>query len=248
MFAETGPDFSAEVCPGAAIGDLAPEAISAFRGRWGSKTRDERKTRWTDEQTLANAELLLEGRVTYAALILFGSRAALGRWLAQAELVFEYRSSEASGPAADRDEYREGFFLWHEAIWNKINLRNDRQSYQDGLFRVELPTFDDTAQLGGRRLLSVADGEDRQAFGEDRLRRPRAPRLRHRGRTAREDHRLGIEARKPILRLRERHDLAIDASLAHAPGDELRHLAAEVDDEDVLGHGVSGREHRDQRR
>jgi len=145
MFAETGPDFSAEVCPGAGIGDLSPEAIAAFRGRWATKTRDERKTRWTDEQTLANAELLLEGRITYAALILFGTRAALGRWLAQAELVFEYRSSEASGPAADREEYREGFFLWHDGIWNKINLRNDRQSYQDGLFRVELPTFDEVS-------------------------------------------------------------------------------------------------------
>jgi ATP-dependent DNA helicase RecG len=67
------------------------------------------------------------------------------RWLAQAELVFEYRSSEASGPAADREEYRQGFFLWHDAVWNKINLRNDRQSYQDGLFRVELPTFDEVS-------------------------------------------------------------------------------------------------------
>ncbi len=59
--------------------------------------------------------------------------------------MFEYRSSEASGPAADREEYREGFFLWHDAIWNKINLRNDRQSYQDGLFRIELPTFDEVS-------------------------------------------------------------------------------------------------------
>lgn len=145
MFAETGPDFSAEVCAGAGIGHLSPEAIAAFRSRWATKTRDERKTRWTDEQTLANAELLLDGSITYAALILFGTRAALGRWLAQAELVFEYRSSEASGPAADREEYREGFFLWHDAIWNKINLRNDRQSYQDGLFRIELPTFDEVS-------------------------------------------------------------------------------------------------------
>jgi ATP-dependent DNA helicase RecG len=145
MFSETGPDFSVEVCPGAGMNDLSSEAMAAFRGRWAAKTRDERKTRWTDEQTLANAELLLEGHLTYAALILFGTRAALGRWLAQAELVFEYRSSEASGPAADREEYREGFFLWHDGIWNKISLRNDRQSYQDGLFRIELPTFDEVS-------------------------------------------------------------------------------------------------------
>lgn len=145
MFAETGPDFSAETCPGAAVSDLSPQAIGAFRARWASKTGDERKTQWTDEQVLANAELWIEERITYAALILFGTRAALGRWLAQAELVFEYRSSEASGPAADREDFREGLFLWHDAIWAKINLRNERQSYQDGLFRTELPTFDEVS-------------------------------------------------------------------------------------------------------
>uniref|UniRef100_A0A831TYR6 Transcriptional regulator n=1 Tax=Geobacter metallireducens TaxID=28232 RepID=A0A831TYR6_GEOME len=145
IFAETGPDFSAETCPGATLSALSPEAIAAFRKRWAKKTRDERKENWTDVETLTNAELVVDGQITYAALILFGTRAALGRWLAQAELVFEYRSSEASGPAADREEYREGFFLWQDAIWNKINLRNDRQSYQDGLFRMDLPTFDEVA-------------------------------------------------------------------------------------------------------
>ncbi len=143
IFAETGPDFSAEICPDATVADLAPEAIALFRERWAKKSRDERKLKWSDIETLTNAELLLDGQITYAALILFATRPALGRRLAQAELVFEYRSSEASGPAADREEYREGFFLWQEDIWNKINLRNDRQSYQDGLFRMDIPTFDE---------------------------------------------------------------------------------------------------------
>lgn len=143
FFAETGPDFSAELCPGASLSDLSPQALAAFRDRWARKTRDERKRGWTDAEMLGNAELALDGAVTYAALILFGTRTTLGRWLAQAELVFEYRSSEVSGPAADREEFREGFFLWHDAIWAKINLRNDRQSYQDALFRMDLPTFDE---------------------------------------------------------------------------------------------------------
>ena len=34
------------------------------------------------------------------------------------------------------------------------------------------------------------------------------------------------------------HDLAIDAALAHAAGDELRHLGAEVEDEDAVGVGL----------
>ena len=143
FFAETGPDFSAEPCPGASMSDLSPQAIALFRGRWAKMSHDERKAGWTDAETLTNAELLAESHLNYAALILFGTRAALGRLLAQAELVFEYRSSEASGPAAAREEYREGFFLWQDSIWSTINLRNDRQSYQDGLFRMDLPTFDE---------------------------------------------------------------------------------------------------------
>ncbi|MEO8197834.1 MAG: ATP-binding protein [Thermoanaerobaculia bacterium] len=145
IFAETGPDFSAETCPEAMFADLDAQAIDVFKDRWAQKSHDERKRSWNATETLVNAELIVEGQITIAALILFGTRAALGRFLAQSELVFEYRSTDASGPAADREEYREGFFLWQEAIWKKIDLRNDRQSYQDGLFRMDLPTFDEVA-------------------------------------------------------------------------------------------------------
>lgn len=145
IFAETGPDFSAEICATATMADLSREALADFRSRWARKSNHPRIAAWDDLQTLTDAELLIDGRLTYAALILFGSRAALGRHLAQAEVVFEYRSSEASGPAQDRSEYREGFFLFQDALWQKINLRNDRQSYQDGLFRYDIPTFDETA-------------------------------------------------------------------------------------------------------
>ena len=145
IFAEVGPDFSAQPCPGATMADLAPASIALFRERWAKKVRDDRRLAWTDAEVLANAELVIDGVPTYAALILFATRPALGRHLAQAELVFEYRSSEAAGPAADREEFREGFFAWQDALWTKISLRNDRQSYQDGLFRLDIPTFDEVA-------------------------------------------------------------------------------------------------------
>jgi len=144
IFSETGPDFSAEPSS-ATLKDLSPVALAEFQSRWTKKAGNPRIGGWSAEEALVNAELLQENRITYAALILFGTRAGLGRHLAQAEVVFEYRSSEAAGPAADRIEFREGFFLLHDALWKKINLRNDRQSYQDGLFRYDIPTFDETA-------------------------------------------------------------------------------------------------------
>ena len=142
MVDETGPDFSAQPCA-ARLTDLSPAALADFRSRWARKAGNPRIAQQTDVQTLADAELMADGELTHAALILFGTRSALGRHLAQAEIVFEYRSSEASGPAQDRTEFREGFFLIHDRLWEKVNLRNDRQSYQDGLFRYDIPTFDE---------------------------------------------------------------------------------------------------------
>lgn len=142
LFNEAGPDYSAEPSK-ASMDDLSPEAIAEFRRRWARKAAMPRLELLSDAETLRDAELTVDDHPVIAALILFGTRAGLGRHLAQAEIVFEYRSSEASGPAADREEYREGFFLTQNAIWQKLNLRNDRQSYQQDLFRYDIPTFDE---------------------------------------------------------------------------------------------------------
>ena len=141
IFAESGPDYSAEHCPKATVADLLPAAIEDFRARWIKKTDNQALARLNHEQLLTDAELLVDGHITFAALILFGSRVALGKHLAQAEVIFEYRSSEASIPFQQRLEFREGFFSFYDDLWKNINLRNDRQSYQDGLFRYDIPTF-----------------------------------------------------------------------------------------------------------
>ena len=144
IYAEGDPDYSAQTCA-ATLADLAQQALADFRQRWSRKAANPRIAEWTDEQVLTSAELLVDGRLNIAALILFGTREALGKHLGQAEIVFEYRSSEASGPAQDRVEFREGFFLCYDALWQRINLRNDLQSYQEGLFRYDIPTFDEVA-------------------------------------------------------------------------------------------------------
>jgi ATP-dependent DNA helicase RecG len=144
IFAEIGPDFTAEPCAAGAEA-LDPALIAEFRHRWARKAQNPRLEQLTDLATLTDADLLTDGRPNYAALILLGTRAALTRHLGQAEVVFEYRSSEASGPAQDREEYRSGFLGLHEALWQKINLRNDRQSYQEDFFRYDISTFDEVA-------------------------------------------------------------------------------------------------------
>jgi len=148
IFAESGHDFSSDVCPGASLSDLDQATIEVFRKRWTAKAVKaedtplaERLRALSPEQLLTDAEAIVEGRLTYAALILFGTRTSLGNYLASAETVFEYRSTDESGPAQDRREYRSGFFGYYDDLWNQINLRNDKQDFQDGLFVTPIATF-----------------------------------------------------------------------------------------------------------
>src|SRR5207249_964674 len=66
---------------------------------------------------------------------------ALGQHLAQAEVVFEYRSTDASGPAQDGESYRRGFFTFYDELWDRINLRNDKQDFQDRFSVTPIATF-----------------------------------------------------------------------------------------------------------
>lgn len=143
IFAETAPDFSAEPCPAASISDLDPTAMQRFRQMWARKSGNMTLHSISDEQLLTDAELMVDGVLLYAALILFGTRQALGRYLPQAEVIFEFRSSEASGPPAQREEYRQGFFVFQDELWQKIDLRNERQHFQTGFFIVDVPTFNE---------------------------------------------------------------------------------------------------------
>lgn len=145
IFDEAGPDFSAEICPGATLADLDDRAIEAFRARWLGRSKLESIRTSSTEQLLRDAELMTDRGLTYAAIVLFATRPSMGRFLAHAEVCFEYRSSETPGPANQREDFREGFLLFYDRLWELVNLRNDRQSYQDGLFMNEIPTFNEGA-------------------------------------------------------------------------------------------------------
>lgn len=143
IYEESGFDFSGSVCSAAKLSDLDEAAIEDFRARWMGKSGNQRLQSLSVEQLLRDCEAITEEGITYAALILFGTRAALGKYLPQAEIIFEYRSSEASGPASQREEFRIGFFSCYNRLWELINLRNDRQHYQEGLFVYDIPTFNE---------------------------------------------------------------------------------------------------------
>lgn len=143
ILAEAQIDFSADVVPGADASVFDPDAVAEFRARWQRKSGSAEIARWPAAELLENAEMTIDGDPTYAGLVLLGTEKALARYLAQAELIFEYRSSDANIAYQQRLEYRRGFFGWYDDIWATINLRNEVQQFREGLFKYDIPTFDE---------------------------------------------------------------------------------------------------------
>ena len=145
IFAESEPDYTATTIPGITIADLDSTAIQSFRRIWAQKTGNAEILKISDQQLLTDAELIVDEKLTMAALIFFGTYKTLGKVLPQSELIFEYRENNAAGPAAQRIEFREGFFCYYDQIWETINLRNTLQHFQDGLFVWDIKTFNEYA-------------------------------------------------------------------------------------------------------
>ena len=163
VFDEVAHDFSADICEGAEWDDLNLAAIENFRSRWMAKSKNGALSTLAPKQLLTDCEAIVRGGITYAALILFGKREALGRLLGQAEVIFEYRSREASGPAQQREEFRQGFFAFYDRLWELINLRNDKQHFQEGLFVLDIPTFDE--RVVRESILNAVSHRDYQLGG-----------------------------------------------------------------------------------
>jgi ATP-dependent DNA helicase RecG len=50
---------------------------------------------------------------------------------------------EMECPAQQRIEFTKGFLLYFDELWQTINLRNDKQHFQDGFIVLDVPTFNE---------------------------------------------------------------------------------------------------------
>ncbi len=72
--------------------------------------------------------------------------------------MFEYRHDPAAIEYDDRREFRQGFFLIFDTLWEIINLRNKKYHIQDGLFITDIPSFNETVVREG--LLNAVSHRD----------------------------------------------------------------------------------------
>ena len=93
------------------------------------------------------------------------------------------------------------------------------------------------AQLSAHGHLAVADAEDRQPHIEEPVRSSGCVGVMHRGRAARQNHTARIKVADAVFGdLVEGVYFAVNPALSHTACDELSHLAAEVNNENAVGH------------
>lgn len=88
MFAGGQRDLSAETVPGATAADLDPEQIGVLQRTIQAEGGSPGLAEFPSGQLLGNLELVRDGEVTLAALLLLGRGPAFARWIPQHEVVF----------------------------------------------------------------------------------------------------------------------------------------------------------------
>ena len=144
IYEETGGDFSATICTGATVDDLDESAIENFRAMWIAKSK--KKAACDTFQRAASPRL----RRNYGRGLNL-CRTGSVRKKSGAHKVFAAGRNhflntahpKRPAPQTREKEFRVGFFACYDRIWELVNLRNDKQHYQEGFFIFDIFTFNE---------------------------------------------------------------------------------------------------------
>lgn len=143
ILSEQEPDFSAMVCEGLTLEDLDREAVRVMKVRYGEKNENAQFESVPDEQAIRDLQLMVDGKLTYAALILLGKKEAIRKWLPQDNVVVEFRYDPASIQFDARREFQMPLFLGIDAIWAYLNqpLSNPMSHIGDAPYIFDVHRF-----------------------------------------------------------------------------------------------------------
>ncbi len=138
-----GTDWSAEVCDGAGLEDLDPEAVTKAHEQFAIKhpAQTNALAGWDDATFLNKARLLKQGAVTNAALLLLGRResaALLSSAVAKASWILK----DAENRELDYEHFGPPFLLVGDRILGRIRNLMVRTLPSGTLFPQELTQYD----------------------------------------------------------------------------------------------------------
>ena len=145
ILSETEPDFSAKICDGLLLSDLDEEAIARMKIKYAEKQNSPGFRMLPTEQVLKDLELLNEGKLNYAALMLVGKQEVIHRLLPQFNIVVEYRKNRALIPYNARKEFQLPLFIGVDKVWEYLNqpLSNPEMHLRMGTYIYDIQSFNE---------------------------------------------------------------------------------------------------------
>ena len=97
---------------------------------------------YPDEQVLSDLDLLKDGKLNYAALILLGKSEAIRKYLPQNNIVVEFRMYHSMIQYTARKEFQLLLFIAIDKVWDYINqpASNPLLHYNDGSYIFDIPS------------------------------------------------------------------------------------------------------------
>lgn len=145
ILSEREPDFSATICEGLALDDLDENAATKMKREYANKQKNPAFETIPTAQAVSDLGLSVDGKLTYAALILLGKSDAIRKYLPQEAVIVEYRQNHSMIPYTARKVFQSALFTEIDDIWAYIDqpASNPLQHYSDGPYIFDIPAFNE---------------------------------------------------------------------------------------------------------
>ncbi len=140
---EQEPDFSEEICSRATIADLDSEAIAILKQKYAIKQKNKSFAALSDVQALRDLHLMIDDKVTNAAVLLVGKESFIAQYFPQAKVMLEYRANESQIEFNSRKVFGQPFYKLIDLLWSEINDRNGSVPVREGAYIYDIPFFNE---------------------------------------------------------------------------------------------------------
>lgn len=143
---EQEPDFSAKICKDLTIDDIDKDAIEILKDKYTKKQNNPGFKTQSTKQALTDLDLMVDDKLTNAALILVGKKDRINNILPQTKVIIEYRRSETAIEFDNRIEIQDPLFIAIDKIWDYINqpASNPKFKLRQGAYIYDIPYFNES--------------------------------------------------------------------------------------------------------
>ena len=96
-----------------------------------------------DQQALNDLKLIVNGKVTNAAVLLVGKEEIIATHFPQAKVMHEYRNVDGQERFDKRIVFGQPFYILIDKLWETIDARNGNVPVQEGPYLFDIPFFDE---------------------------------------------------------------------------------------------------------